>query len=401
MLIIVFCFFECIFIMEVIVMDRRSGNVIFTKGFRSDFVSFAGVDLHQSTVTLFAVDSDQEIISNLTTSTKCIDKIGLWIESLPKPCWMAVEAVGFIEWFLDRFKDSLARMDIADATELANRRGKRRKTDPNDALDIALRLAIGDCPLGYTAPSEIMNLRKMGRHWRRLTRTMTTAKHGMKSMLSAANIHGPKFDGASAQKWLLAHGHLLRPYDYFSFGDLLDIVCLIERQRESLRRKIHKTNRSEDFIETTKLLKTVKGIGEIWACIIAAEVGSFARFPNADAIEFWAGLTPDTKESAGRTQSGNITKIGPSTLRWALAEAASTLCQSDAKQERTRQRLIARIGNAKANVAMARRLLRILFAMAKNNTPYICEEPRDRTAKANIARAKIKQRKERELMTVN
>ena len=27
-------------------------------------------------------------------------------------------------------------------------------------------------------------------------------------MLNAANIRGPKFDGASAQKWLLAHGEL-------------------------------------------------------------------------------------------------------------------------------------------------------------------------------------------------
>jgi len=36
-------------------------------------------------------------------------------------------------------------------------------------------------------------------------------KHSMKSMLNAANIRGPKFDGASAQRWLLAHGHLLKP----------------------------------------------------------------------------------------------------------------------------------------------------------------------------------------------
>jgi hypothetical protein len=37
------------------------------------------------------------------------------------------------------------------------------------------------------------------------------ANHSMKSMLNAANIRGPKFDGASAQRWLLAHGHLLKP----------------------------------------------------------------------------------------------------------------------------------------------------------------------------------------------
>ena len=57
-------------------------------------------------------------------------------------------------------------------------------------------------------------------------------------------------------------------------------------------------------------------------------------------LEFWAGLTADLKESAGRTQSGNITKAGSAPLRWALCQAAMTLCQSDARQEATRQRLI-------------------------------------------------------------
>lgn len=32
-----------------------------------------------------------------------------------------------------------------------------------------------------------------------------------------------------------------------------------------------------------------------------------------DALEFWAGTTPDNKDSAGRTQSGSITKAGSAT----------------------------------------------------------------------------------------
>ena len=131
---------------------------------------------------------------------------------------------------------------------------------------------------------------------------------------------------------------------------------------------------------------TVPGIDEIWGCIIAAEIGPFDRFPNADALEFWAGLTADLKESAGRTQSGHITKAGSPTLRWALCKAAVTLCQCDAKQEAIRQRLIARLGKPKANVAMGRRLLRILYAMIRDGKPYQGGPRRDRTAAANRAR---------------
>ena len=142
------------------------------------------------------------------------------------------------------------------------------------------------------------------------------------------------------------------------------------------------------------ILQSVPGIADVWSCIIAAEVGPFERFPNADTLEFWAGLTPDNKESAGRTQSGKITKAGSSTLRWALGKAAVTLCHSDARQEAIRQRLIQRIGKAKANVAMSRRLLHTLYAMMRDGTLYERTEPTDHLENANKARAKKRKQKE-------
>jgi transposase len=214
-------------------------------------------------------------------------------------------------------------------------------------------------------------------------------------MLLAANLRGPKLDGASGQRWLLAYGHLLKPVQRQAFRNFLEVIQLVELQRAPLRRAIIKASRCERFAPMTELLQSVPGIGPIWACIIAAEIGPFDRFPNADALEFWAGLTADMKESAGRTQSGKITKAGSRTLRWALCKAAVTLCHCDARQEAIRQRLIRRTGGfkAKANVAMGRRLLRTLYAMVRENKPYESGPRRNRTSAANKARAR-KRRKE-------
>ncbi|MBD3274652.1 MAG: IS110 family transposase [Candidatus Marinimicrobia bacterium] len=359
-----------------------------------DFTSFIGVDLHKTTVTLRAVDPEENIISSLTIDTKCVNKIEDWLNSLPKPRWMAVETVSFVEWFIDRYRNCVERIDIADATELANRRGKRRKNDRNDSLDIAVRLVRGNCPLGYIADEPLMQLRKLGRHWRQLSKTLSRAKHSMKSIFHAANIRGPKLDAASAQKWLLARGDMLKNVQRQAFADFIDIISLIERQRESLRRNIIAANRRDEFSAVITMLKSIPGIADIWACIIAAEVGPFDRFPNADALEFWAGLTPDNKESAGRTQSGKITKAGSATLRWALCKAAVTLCKSDAGQEAARQRLIKRTGKAKANVAMGRRLLRIIYAMMRDGCLYECKEPTNHLKNANKAKAKKRKQKE-------
>jgi len=350
------------------------------------FATFVGVDLHKCKVTLKAVSAAGEAAGQLTISTKSVEKIERWLRALPQPVWLAVEACPFVEWFIDRYRGCVARLDIADATELASRRGKRRKNDPNDAFDIAQRLARGECPLGFIADPVLMQLRKLGRHWRQLSRLLARSKQAMKSMLNAANLRGPKFDGAGAQRWLLAHGHLLKPVQRQAFADYLDVVLLTERHRERLRREMHFAGRNEAFAQTQLLLETVPGIGDIWGLIIAAEIGPFDRFPNSDALEFWAGLTADLKESAGRTQSGNITKAGSTTLRWALCQAAVTLCLCDARQAGIRQRLIRRIGKAKANVAMGRRLLRTLYAMVRDQKPYRCEKRIDRTTRLNEAR---------------
>ena len=354
------------------------------------FQSFVGVDLHKCTVTLGVVQANGQS-SRLKISTKSTGKIEDWLRKLPGPVWMAVEACPFVEWFIDRFRSCVDRIDIADATELANRRGKRRKTDRNDALDIAGRLSRGECPLGFIADEELMQLRKLGRHWRQLSRLLSRTKHSMKSMLNAANIRGPKFDAAGAHRWYLANRDPLKPVQQQAFADFVDVLVLVERQRERLHREIIFATRCGRFATLVSLLMSVPGIAEIWAAIIVAEIGPFDRFPNSDALEFWAGLTADMKESAGRTQSGNITKAGSATLRWALCQAAVTLCQSDAKQEATRQRLIARIGKPKANVAMGRRLLAILYAMVRDGKRYQPGPRRDRTAAANKAKRSRKQ----------
>jgi len=362
----------------------------------TQFETFVGVDLHKCTVTLVAVDATGKLLARLKISTKSTGKIDDWLAALPGRVRMAVEARAFVEWFIDRYRGSVAGIEIADATELASLRGKRRKTDFKDALDMAQRLARGECPLGFIADDELMQLRKLGRHWRRMSQLLARSKHSLKSMLNAANIRGPKFDGASAHRWYLAYGGKLGPVQRQAFSDYLDIILLVERHRERMRREIHTALRSERFTQTVALLKTVPGIDDIWACIIAAEIGPFDRFPNADALEFWAGLTADVKESAGRTQSGPITKAGSAALRWALCQAALTMCRSDAAQEASRQRLIARRGKPIANVAMGRRLLRILYAMVRDNQPYRCAKPTRHNARANAARLAKRKRQRKE-----
>jgi len=156
----------------------------------TSFVSFIGVDLHKCSVTLRAVRADGKLLGHLTYNTKCIEHIEKWIAELSGPKGMAVEACPFVEWFIDRYTPSVDRMDIADP--------------------------------------QLMQLRKFGHHWQQLSRSLGKAKQGMKSMLNAADIRGPQFDGPRTHRWFLTFGGLLQPAQRLAFSNYLDQIMLIE-----------------------------------------------------------------------------------------------------------------------------------------------------------------------------
>jgi hypothetical protein len=280
----------------------------------SAFQSFVGVDLHKCTVTLTAVDVAGEI-TRLKISTKSTGKIDAWLRALSGPVWMAVEACPFVEWFIDRFRDCVQRIDIADATELANRRGKRRKTDRNDSLDIAHRLARGECPLGFIAPPELMQLRKLGRHWRHLSRLLSRSKHSMKAC--SRPIRGPSSTARAAR----LPGEP-RPLEAGPATDLRRLTCMLTERHRNAAARDHLATRAR----SPRSCPAACGARhrQIWAAIIAANrpfERSQRRHPG-----FWAGLTADMK--VGRTHSKWQHHQAGSYAAWALCQAAVTLCQA-------------------------------------------------------------------------
>src|SRR2546428_13197110 len=99
------------------------------------FATFVGVDLHKQTVTLRAVNAAAEPVAALTCDTKCVQRIEQWLLALPRPSRLAVEAVGFVERFIDRLRSCVGKMELADATPLANRPGQRRRNGNHHARD--------------------------------------------------------------------------------------------------------------------------------------------------------------------------------------------------------------------------------------------------------------------------
>jgi transposase len=123
--------------------------------------------------------------------------------------------------------------------------------------------------------------------------------------------------------------------------------------------------------QVISILDEVPGINMRIGEIVVAEIGTMVdRFPTEAQIVSWAGLCPEAKISAGKRLSTKTGK-GNRWLRQALIEAAHAAARSKGTYLGAYyQRLRKRMGHKKAIVALAHRLLVIIYHLLKEQQPY-------------------------------
>jgi transposase len=123
--------------------------------------------------------------------------------------------------------------------------------------------------------------------------------------------------------------------------------------------------------EAMRILDEVTGINQRIAEIVLAELGlRLEQFPSEAQLVSWAGLCPAAKISAGKRLSSKTGK-GNRWLRQALIEAAHGAARSKHTYLGAYyQRLKKRLGGKKAIVALAHRILIIIYHLLKQQQTY-------------------------------
>ena len=123
--------------------------------------------------------------------------------------------------------------------------------------------------------------------------------------------------------------------------------------------------------EALSLLCSIPGIDVTAASAIIAEISTdISKFPTAEHICSWAGLSPGNNESAGKRKSAHVTKGNPY-LKSMLCEVAWVISsRRNTYLSHWYWRLKQRKGAKRATVALARKLLVVIYIMLKNKTPY-------------------------------
>jgi transposase len=108
-------------------------------------------------------------------------------------------------------------------------------------------------------------------------------------------------------------------------------------------------------------LAEIPGLSPDLARVIIAETGlDMSRFPTAAHLVSWAGLCPSARQSGTRTRAGKKGH-GDTWLRGALGQAATGAARTDTFLGERHWRIARRRGKAKAQVAVARSILVIIW----------------------------------------
>lgn len=119
---------------------------------------------------------------------------------------------------------------------------------------------------------------------------------------------------------------------------------------------------------------SLKGIGEVTAAGLIGEVGDFSKFHTLSEVLKMAGLNLFEISSGKHKGDRHITKRGRSLLRRILFFAALNTVRKGGVMYDTYQRHLGKgMPRMKALVAVERKLLRILFALARDHSEFIVE----------------------------
>ena len=136
-------------------------------------------------------------------------------------------------------------------------------------------------------------------------------------------------------------------------------IELIDQQIEELNKL--SAAQMQKHQDTVVRLIEVPGIGAEAAQEIIAEIGpEAAAFPSAAQLSSWVGVCPGMNESAGKNHSGSSAK-GNRFLRRLLCQSAQASVRTKGSHlQYVFQRLLIRLGYAKAIWALAHRMCKLL-----------------------------------------
>jgi len=329
---------------------------------------YLGIDLHLRRTFMVLMNAKGEVIDKQRISNQEIKKY--LEEKVPRDTYAVLEATRNWAFMYDWLHAHVQQVDLVHAKGVQAIAAATVKTDQIDASTLAQLARLNYVPKAYAAPQEVRDLRQLLRHREGMVDQRSKAKNRIHAVLAGYNLVSPVTDlfGVAGRKYLAEV--LEKELRLAARRVVEDLLALINHLDESIRSFEKDIALSEGQTQVMTLLMSMPGVGKLNALTIMAEIGDIGRFHSPKSLCSWAGLTPKVHSSDAVVHHGHITKEGSRYLRTAMVRTATVACRVSPKWYREHERLARRCGRRSARVAMARRLLSVIYYMWKRDQPY-------------------------------
>jgi transposase len=333
---------------------------------------YTGIDLHKKTSFITTIDESGKVVFRHNFKNQ-EEQILEYFVNLDKPTKIVIESMCSWYWLYDLLSANKFNVVISNPLKTKAIASAKIKNDKVDSHMLAQLLRADLIATVHVCSIKTRKLKELLRHRRRLVQDATRMKNRIHMLLMKNNISIPVSDLFGAKGMQLLKEIEIPVYHRQQLRSYLKLYGYLTKQIEPLSKRIKNLAQKDPMAQ---LLMTIPGIGFINAMFIIAEIEDISRFPSYRNLASYAGLVPSLDASADKRRTGRITKQGSPYLRTALVEAAQTI----PRMKRSRlnvffRRRIVRAGYQKAIVATAHKILRYVYYVLKNQTPYQEEYP--------------------------
>lgn len=242
-----------------------------------------------------------------------------------------------------------------------------RKTDRVDAEVLARAVERGGIPMAHVLSPHRRELRRQIGIRRALVQTRANLVTTMRGL---AREHGHKVPSSTTENFVQTARRTLDRALLSLLEPLLVTLDVLEPQLAAIEEELGRLCTKEPIIAH---LTTAPGVGGLIAASFVSVIDDATRFKNAHQVESYIGLVPSENTSGGRRRVGAISKKGNPYLRALLVQGAWVVLTKVSKDDPLRgwgEAIVKRRGKRIAVVAVARRLVGILWAMWRDASVY-------------------------------
>jgi transposase len=330
-----------------------------------------GIDLHKKSSVWMLIDEQRTELwkENVLCHPEYITTAVKNIPVPPHEIQVAIEPVAGWRWVSTLLEEAGMHVHIAHPRKIQLIAKSTKKTDTEDARTLANLLCAGYFPEAHKAPDDIYQLRLLLRERTFIIRQRTSIKNQIHGIATTQGLHTIKSGNPLFKK---GKEDILKGSNFI----LKQLHLLIEDYEKRVVPFDERLETELAEYPAAQLLMTFPGVGIVTALTIIAEVDDFARFGSGKKLASFAGLVPRQRSSGENVRYGSITHAGSASLRTALVETAMRIRKSNAPELYAFvERLAPICGAKKARVALARKILCIMWKMVTTGTPYKAHIP--------------------------